>query len=148
MLTQANQCFSAMEAGGDIERTWRDVFGSKYKYGKTSAYHFKKWAGLVGLEKLKFDTFVPKLTLKRVSFSKPLYIIYATNNLIFLQRLVRTTFTNGNQQRLPLRFLAYKNVRCTILIAWIPHRVPPREENMPKTMTQTVMCKSCLSCLV
>lgn len=75
MLTQANQWFAAMEAGGDSEPTWRNVFAPKYKYGKTSAYHFKKWAGLVGLEKLEFDTFLPKLTLKRVSFQS-LYIYY------------------------------------------------------------------------
>lgn len=73
MLTQANKWFAAMEAGGEIERTWHEVFGLKYKYGKTSVYHFKKWAGIVGLEKLKFDTFQPKLTLKRVSFQVIIY---------------------------------------------------------------------------
>lgn len=55
-----------MENGGEMETTWHQVFGSKYKFGKSTAYNFKKWAAAVGLEKLVFFGWNRKVTLKQV----------------------------------------------------------------------------------
>lgn len=66
LLIHALQWSKKMANGDEVETSWNKVFGSWCRFGRMSAYYFRRWALLVSLADLDLELWNPKVTLMSV----------------------------------------------------------------------------------